>query len=50
VRDRLGVYNKQTAPLVSYYKAKGNLHVIDGMADIAEVTKAMEAIVGKVKG
>jgi adenylate kinase len=50
VRDRLGVYNKQTAPLVSYYQAKGNLHVIDGMADIAEVTKAMEAVVGNVKG
>jgi len=26
------------------------LHVIDGMADIADVTKAMEAVVGKVKG
>jgi len=50
VRDRLAVYNKQTAPLVSYYQAKGDLHVIDGMADIADVTKAMEAVVGKVKG
>ncbi len=48
VRDRLAVYNKQTAPLVSYYKAKGNLHVIDGMADITLVTKAIEAVVGKV--
>ena len=50
VRDRLAVYNKQTAPLVSYYQTKGNLHVIDGMADIAEVTKAMEAVVIGVKG
>ena len=50
VRDRLAVYNEQTAPLVSYYQAKGDLHVIDGMADIADVTKAMEAVVGKVKG
>jgi adenylate kinase len=50
VRDRLAVYNKQTAPLVSYYLSKGNLHVIDGMADIAEVTKAMEAVVRGVKG
>jgi adenylate kinase len=50
VRDRLAVYNRQTAPLVSYYQAKGNLHVIDGMADIAEVTKAMEAVVNGVKG
>ncbi len=48
VRDRLGVYNKQTAPLVEYYRRKGNLHVIDGMADIALVTKAMEAVVAQV--
>jgi adenylate kinase len=48
VRDRLGVYNKQTAPLVAYYRQKGNLHVIDGMADIALVTRAMEAIVTQV--
>ena len=50
VRDRLAVYNRQTAPLVSYYQAKGNLQVIDGMAGIAEVTKAMEAVVNGVKG
>lgn len=41
VRDRLAVYNKQTAPLVAYYRAKGNLHAVDGMADIAEVTSAI---------
>ena len=50
VRDRLAVYNKQTAPLVSYYKTKGNLHVIDGMTDIAVVTAAMESSLSKLKG
>ena len=50
VRDRLAVYNQQTAPLVSYYLAKGNLHSIDGMADIALVTKAIEQIVGGLVG
>ena len=50
VRDRLQVYNKQTAPLVAYYGAKGNLHVIDGMADIAQVTGAIKAVLAKVKG
>jgi adenylate kinase len=50
VRDRLAVYNKQTAPLVSYYQSKGNLHVIDGMAHIALVTQAMEAVVKGLKG
>ena len=50
VRDRLKVYNTQTAPLVTYYSQKGNLHVIDGMADIAVVTTEIEAILAKVKG
>lgn len=50
VRDRLQVYNTQTAPLVAYYGSKGNLHVIDGMADIALVTGAIDAVLKKVKG
>ncbi len=50
VRDRLQVYNKQTAPLVAYYAAKGNLHVIDGMADITRVTGEIGAVLKKVKG
>jgi len=50
VRDRLQVYNKQTAPLVAYYAGKGNLHVIDGMAEIARVTEAIGAVLKKVKG
>ncbi len=49
VRDRLQVYNKQTAPLVEYYRGQGNLHVIDGMADIAVVTHAMEAVLAQVR-
>ncbi len=49
VRDRLQVYNKQTAPLVAYYHGQGNLHVIDGMADIADVTREVEAVISRVK-
>ena len=30
VRDRLAVYHQQTEPLVSYYKEKGLLRVVDG--------------------
>lgn len=48
VRDRLNVYNTQTAPLVAYYKAKGNLHVIDGMAEIGAVTASLAAVLEKV--
>ena len=50
VRDRLGVYNKQTAPLVEYYRRKGNLHVIDGMADVGKVTSAVLSVIEHVKG
>ena len=46
VRDRLNVYNKQTAPLVNYYAKRGNLHSVDGMADIKVVT----AVIGRILG
>ncbi len=49
VRDRLQVYNKQTAPLVAYYQKMGNLHVVDGMAEIALVTSAIEAVLKGLK-
>jgi adenylate kinase len=44
VRDRLAVYARQTAPLVTYYKTKGTLRTVDGMADIAEVRRQIEAV------
>jgi adenylate kinase len=44
VRSRLGIYNKQTAPLVEYYDKKGVLHSIDGMADIAQVTRQIDRV------
>lgn len=51
VRDRLAVYNKQTAPLVDYYRRTGKLHVVDGMAEIGAVTAAIGAVLdGVAKG
>ncbi len=44
VRDRLAVYNAQTAPLVKYYGGRGALKTVDGMADIAEVTRQIEDV------
>lgn len=44
VRGRLGVYNKQTAPLVDYYGKKGVLHSIDGMVDIDQVTHQIDRV------
>ncbi len=49
VRDRLNVYNKQTAPLVSYYTSRGNLRSVDGMADINHVTDAIGHILDGVQ-
>jgi adenylate kinase len=49
VRDRLQVYNTQTAPLVAYYREMGNLHVIDGMADIAEVTRGVAHVLSQIE-
>lgn len=42
VRDRLKVYNSQTAPLVDYYSKKGVLRAVDGMAGIDEVARQIE--------
>jgi adenylate kinase len=48
VRDRLSVYNRQTAPLVHYYGGRGTLKTIDGMADIAEVTRQIETVLKRL--
>jgi adenylate kinase len=38
VRARLEAYHEQTAPLLPYYRARGLLLPVDGMAEIDEVT------------
>lgn len=43
VRARLEAYRKQTAPILPYYEAKGLLRRVDGMADVDEVTRQIEA-------
>jgi adenylate kinase len=44
VRARLAVYRDQTAPILPYYRAKGLLRSIDGMAPPDEVTREIERI------
>ncbi|MBT5433019.1 MAG: adenylate kinase [Alphaproteobacteria bacterium] len=44
VRSRLTVYHDQTAPLLPYYRAKGVLRHVDGMAEIDVVTAQIGAI------
>ncbi|GAA0622252.1 adenylate kinase [Brevundimonas kwangchunensis] len=42
-KDRLAVYNRQTAPLLPYYEGQGKLTEIDGMGSIEAVTTAIDA-------
>lgn len=44
LRARLLSYYKETSPLIGYYFAKDKLVSIDGMADMSDVTKAIETI------
>ncbi len=42
LRNRLEVYDKQTAPILPYYEEKGVLRQIDGMQAIEEVTNQID--------
>jgi adenylate kinase len=44
VTTRLAAYHKQTAPILPYYKERGVLEAVDGMADIDVVTEQIEAL------
>ena len=44
VRSRLETYHAQTAPLVDYYKARGKLRAVDGMAGIETVAEEIDEV------
>jgi adenylate kinase len=44
LRTRLMAYYKQTAPLIGYYHAKGNLRSVDGLAAIDVVSDQISAL------
>jgi adenylate kinase len=48
VRSRLEAYEAQTAPLLPFYRGKGLLRTVDGMAPIDEVTAAIRDVLPKV--
>jgi adenylate kinase len=47
LKSRLEVYRRQTAPLIDYYRGKGTLRAVDGMAPIDDVTAAINWIFQK---
>lgn len=44
LKKRLDVYHAQTAPLVAYYREKGLLRSVDGMASMDEVTDQIVSV------
>ena len=54
LKNRLGVYHKNTAPLLDFYRRQGKLRFVDGMAPIPQVAAAIRGILtglqtGKVR-
>ena len=45
VRNRLKVYEEQTAPLVSYYKAQGKLRTVRGVGTINDIFKNISDVI-----
>jgi adenylate kinase len=49
VKARLKAYREQTAPILPYYKAKGLLYPVDGMAAPDQVTKEIAGVLSRIK-
>jgi adenylate kinase len=45
VRTRMAEYRAKTAPILPIYEARGLVRRVDGMADIAHVSAAIEAVI-----
>jgi len=43
-RTRLRAYRQQTAPLIDYYRKRGSLKSVDGMAGVDDVTRSIDAV------
>ncbi len=48
VAARLKAYHTQTAPILPHYQSRGRLVTLDGMADIDDVTREVEAALAQV--
>jgi adenylate kinase len=48
VHARLEAYNAQTAPILPYYQAQHRLFSVDGMAEMDEVERQIEAVLRQV--
>jgi adenylate kinase len=49
VKDRLAVFDRQSAPLIGYYSQRGVLDEIDGLGSVPEVSQRLMALLRKWK-
>lgn len=49
VRERLASYERQTKPLVDYYRQRGGLEVVDGSASVEEVGRRLAEILRRAE-
>jgi len=47
-KSRLAAYERDTAAVTPFYRQRGLLHLVDGMASIDEVAKAIDAVLSEV--
>lgn len=50
LRQRLIAFREQTAPLIAYYQLQGVLRIVDGMAQIPDVTEAIDKVLFSERG
>jgi len=50
VKTRFEAYRAQTAPILPYYRDKGILTQVDGMAHIDHVTRQISGVMDKIRG
>ncbi len=48
LQHRLRVYEEQTAPVAEFYASKGILNTLDGMQDMDEVTRQIQAVLKEI--
>jgi len=49
LKKRLEVYHRQTAPILPYYRDRGMLQTVDGMAPVDQVSRSIEGILAGAK-
>lgn len=50
VKERFAAYERQTKPLADYYRTHGVLEVVNGDANVEEVTRALNEILKRAEG